>query len=89
MTKWSKAALITIQMAKIYNELTIIKHQSIMSLRITDTDMTPIPHFSKKGLYYYVYFQDQCFQLGLSGIIHKCHLVDLGASSLFREKIRF
>lgn len=26
----------------------IIKHQSIMSLRITDTDMTQISYFSKK-----------------------------------------
>lgn len=66
----------------------IIKHQSIMSLSITDTDMTQIPYFSKKGLYD-VIFLDQCFQLRLSGIIHECHLVDLGASSLFREKIRF
>lgn len=59
-----------------------------MSLRITDTDMTQIPHFSKKD-YIFVIFLDQCFQLGLSGIIHKCHLVDLRASSLFREKILF
>lgn len=42
-----------------------------MSSRITDTDMTQIPYFSKKGLYYYDIFLDQCFQLGLSGIIHK------------------
>lgn len=60
-----------------------------MSLRITDTDMTQIPYLSKKGLCCYVIFLDHCFQLGLSGIIHKCHLVDLEASSLFREKIRF
>lgn len=61
-----------------------------MSLRITDTDMTQIPNFSKKDYRNMLcIFLDQCFQLGLSGIIHNYHLVDLGASSLFKEEIRF
>lgn len=62
----------------------MIKHQSIMSLRITDTDMTQIPYFSKKDYTVRLFFF--CFQLGLSGIIHTCHLVDLEESSLLREE---